>query len=551
MLRPKNCKKCGGKKYQPGGQLDFSWYNLQSPIDAPIGIDPEQGKISRIQEMIRRGLIDLPNSEDTSEQDYLNSVSPDRRNRNVNLQNIGIIMQGLRTGLSDISGRVNRGRQNQYDYEQQAALGEINPMPLDDFQPNPYSLYAKHGGKLKDYQKGGKLEPKYQFLEMYDKPSKSDSAEYNSSFRGLISGDPYYSKDFIKTKENLNTIKMSPEMLRFRLNKLSGYEDASNQMISNYRKSGKLYYDRINSMQLATPSPRYDMVPLKDYNSDDSTMYKIAFNAMLNQEPYALRQNTIYNQYGIPTTNPKGGKTDINIYTTDVNRRNAYNDAQSQMRKNEEIMRMNALDLYLGKPAISRKPSLSKNSLNRDGLQAGGVFRTQAEVDAANALAQRFAVEQGSIAGRNAYVARNIGDPVPQFIDSRTNKPYIPSPTRPLSKTVPSFITNEDIQSADGLYWYNDPYTGDVVDIDPNVVFASPRFKQLAQKEIDKKSEERLSMASLRKGGIHIKPQNRGKFTDYCGGKVTGECIQKGLNSPSPSVRKMANFARNARKFKH
>jgi hypothetical protein len=26
-------------------------------------------------------------------------------------------------------------------------------------------------------------------------------------------------------------------------------------------------------------------------------------------------------------------------------------------------------------------------------------------------------------------------------------------------------------------------------------------------------------------GGIHIKKKNRGKFTDYCGGKVTSECI--------------------------
>lgn len=25
--------------------------------------------------------------------------------------------------------------------------------------------------------------------------------------------------------------------------------------------------------------------------------------------------------------------------------------------------------------------------------------------------------------------------------------------------------------------------------------------------------------------GIHIKKENRGKFTDYCGGKVTNECI--------------------------
>ena len=50
---------------------------------------------------------------------------------------------------------------------------------------------------------------------------------------------------------------------------------------------------------------------------------------------------------------------------------------------------------------------------------------------------------------------------------------------------------------------------------------------------------------------IHIKKQNRGKFTDYCGGKVTEECIQKGLHSPNAAIRKRANFARNARRWKH
>lgn len=50
-------------------------------------------------------------------------------------------------------------------------------------------------------------------------------------------------------------------------------------------------------------------------------------------------------------------------------------------------------------------------------------------------------------------------------------------------------------------------------------------------------------------GGIHIKKKNRGKFTEYCGGKVTDECIQRGLHSSNPTTRKRANFARNARKW--
>lgn len=58
---------------------------------------------------------------------------------------------------------------------------------------------------------------------------------------------------------------------------------------------------------------------------------------------------------------------------------------------------------------------------------------------------------------------------------------------------------------------------------------------------------------SFKKGGsgIHIKKENRGKFTDYCGGKVTSACIAKGKASSNPVIRKRATFAANARRWKH
>lgn len=52
-------------------------------------------------------------------------------------------------------------------------------------------------------------------------------------------------------------------------------------------------------------------------------------------------------------------------------------------------------------------------------------------------------------------------------------------------------------------------------------------------------------------GGIHIKPENRGKFTEYCGEKVTSECIARGKRSSNSDVRKRATFADNARKWHH
>ena len=51
--------------------------------------------------------------------------------------------------------------------------------------------------------------------------------------------------------------------------------------------------------------------------------------------------------------------------------------------------------------------------------------------------------------------------------------------------------------------------------------------------------------------GIHIKKKNRGKFTSYCGGKVTDECIRRAKSSGNPTLVKRATFADNARHFKH
>jgi hypothetical protein len=62
---------------------------------------------------------------------------------------------------------------------------------------------------------------------------------------------------------------------------------------------------------------------------------------------------------------------------------------------------------------------------------------------------------------------------------------------------------------------------------------------------------EIIGVPYFKKGnGIHIKKKNRGKFTEYCGGKVTQECIDKAKKSKNPTLVKRATFADNARKWK-
>lgn len=60
-----------------------------------------------------------------------------------------------------------------------------------------------------------------------------------------------------------------------------------------------------------------------------------------------------------------------------------------------------------------------------------------------------------------------------------------------------------------------------------------------------------VNYIDLAKSGIKIKKSNKGKFTEYCNGKVTQECINKGKQSKDPTIRKRATFADNARKWKH
>ena len=78
-------------------------------------------------------------------------------------------------------------------------------------------------------------------------------------------------------------------------------------------------------------------------------------------------------------------------------------------------------------------------------------------------------------------------------------------------------------------------------------------FEDNSQLNLSLKLENYSDPIELYKKGhkIRIKKENRGKFTEYCGGNVTDACIQKGKNSPDPKIRKRAPFAANARTWKH
>jgi hypothetical protein len=61
-------------------------------------------------------------------------------------------------------------------------------------------------------------------------------------------------------------------------------------------------------------------------------------------------------------------------------------------------------------------------------------------------------------------------------------------------------------------------------------------------KKKDRKWMQRVSKEMREKG-------TEGAFTRYCGGKVTEECIQRGLRSPNPKTRARARLAKTFRKY--
>lgn len=72
---------------------------------------------------------------------------------------------------------------------------------------------------------------------------------------------------------------------------------------------------------------------------------------------------------------------------------------------------------------------------------------------------------------------------------------------------------------------------------------------QKANWHTDEDTDYSIDSVREAKSGIHIKPENKGKFTAYK--NRTGKTTEEALHSKDPHVRKMANFAKNAKKWKH
>lgn len=70
-----------------------------------------------------------------------------KNNTGMSRMEVGNTIRAAGTAASYIGNLMENKRQNQYMYQQLSSLGQLNPIPVENFQPNAYNLYARKGGR--------------------------------------------------------------------------------------------------------------------------------------------------------------------------------------------------------------------------------------------------------------------------------------------------------------------------------------------------------------------------------------------------------------------
>lgn len=100
------------------------------------------------------------------------------------------------------------------------------------------------------------------------------------------------------------------------------------------------------------------------------------------------------------------------------------------------------------------------------------VYKTQAEINEANEVARRLGRKANLLSANELRVADKVGDPVIEMVDLEGRPVTGLTKTNKLATTLPPGMTINDIKSEQGVYWYDDPATGDPIDVDPQAIFA-------------------------------------------------------------------------------
>lgn len=139
--------------------------------------------------------------------------------------------------------------------------------------------------------------------------------------------------------------------------------------------------------------------------------------------------------------------------------------------------------------------------------QTGGLYTSQSQINAADREAARFAESKNLPFGVGTRTGRRVGDAMVPYVDSSTGLPFIPSPVDQKAYSVPQDVQASDIQNEQGQYFYNDPHTGELKIVDPNVLNSS-RFRKPPQQVATDIAMRTSDLARFKRGGIHMKKRD-------------------------------------------
>lgn len=205
---------------------------------------------------------------------------------------VGLGVVGLKGVFSWLGEKKNRRAQNRYMYNQYSTLGQNDAVPVSNFQPTPYNLYAKLGGNLKRYMFTNNAENK-------NFPVDAGKMQQGGILR----------------KQLQQFIQPTPSVY--------GVNSEQPQFTPNYN---------LNQIYKRNWGP-----------STDTSLYDIDFEAMINSEPYALKNKRDFEKYGAGSIDSKDAVRGM-VWNTE----NAYEDALRQKAAA-------AYNMYSITP-ISRKP---------------------------------------------------------------------------------------------------------------------------------------------------------------------------------------------------
>lgn len=205
----------------PSGDPAMQYGNIQIPqqhdifkpgVDIPYKDPAMEGykPQDRLQEAISKGIFQQPKdfTSPAAWYDYMNTPAPKGIPKKPNPFALRVGYEGVLTGLNAIAGGVERSRQNQYKESQYASLGQEDPIPVSNYQQNPYSLYSRYGGRIK-LQKGGK-DPN-SVVDFLSGTRLGNSFDQRASYFGDLVGGEHYTGSADQNIKLMSALKANPK----------------------------------------------------------------------------------------------------------------------------------------------------------------------------------------------------------------------------------------------------------------------------------------------------------------------------------------------------